>query len=74
MVNPIHPLNGRVLAVRHTQRIYGLRMILAEHPDGGTLTLPGVTPAGPPPGSETRFDARRLVALADMIALLMTKQ
>jgi len=75
VANPIHPLHGQVLLVRHITVIQGVRVVLAEHPDGGTLTLPGSMLDPPlrrygPAAAGTLFDAGRLVAVASKIDVM----
>ena len=73
MVSPIHPLNGQVLTVRHVTRLGGVRLILVEHPQGGTLTLPeAMLDLHPTPtaGSACLFDVSKLVALAHLVGQL----
>lgn len=69
-MNPIHPLNGHTLAVRHVARIGGLRVVVAEHPDGGTLTLPGDAHAPATFHADVLFEAGRLVVLANKVAAM----
>lgn len=74
VANPIHPLNGQILAVRHVTCLAGVRVVVVEHPAGGTLTLAeSVLELGPcrpvrPDGA--LFDVARLVTLAKRIAQL----
>lgn len=76
MANPIHPLDGQNLAVRHVTRLAGVRVVLAEHPDGGTLSLPesvlDQTPR-PNPGPGCLLDVSRLVMLAGRVGQLKAR-
>ena len=80
VVNPIHPLFGRELVVRSVRRLAGVRFVVAEHPDGGTIQVPdaGVAPdaASGAGGGGVRlalFDPGQLLRVADRIALLLEK-
>jgi hypothetical protein len=70
VTNPVHPLHGQVLMVRHITVVHGVRVVLTEHPDGGTLTLPGSMLNPPLPRAGTLFDVGRLVAIASKICMM----
>ena len=74
VVNPIHPLNGHVLAVRHVTCLAGVRVVVAEHPHGGTLTLAEAVldpaPCRPIAKPGAFFDPARLLALAGKVERL----
>lgn len=74
VANPIHPLNGQTLTVRYIVRAGAVRVVHADHPDGGTIVLPEsvlVADAGIDPGRHALFSATRLLDLVDRVAVLM---
>lgn len=74
VVNPIHPLNGHVLLVQRVTCFAGVRVVVVEHPEGGTLTLPesvlGLTPGRPVMAPGCLFDVARLVVALGRVAQL----
>jgi hypothetical protein len=56
VVNPIHPLNGQELTVMYAQRLSGIRVVFARHPNGGTIVLPeGTLDIAPTPRPRRGF-------------------
>jgi hypothetical protein len=71
VVNPVHPLCGQELVVRHLAQFGDVRVLLAEHPAGGVLTLPETELSSPTNRPDALFDARSVrVLLARMDKLV----
>ena len=80
MANPIHPLDGQTLPVRRTQVLGGIRVVIADHPEGGVIALPAdavtIEPLVPPSTREFSlplFEPAQLMELAERVSALANR-